>query len=61
MSKNKAAWEASSWDELKSLTTLDECLKALAAREANRLYHKKANLKKQSILAKAKEMGITAD
>jgi len=55
---SKQAWEAESWDELKKLATLEECTKALEAREKNRLYHKTANLKKSAILAKARELGL---
>ena len=61
MPTNKVAWLATSWEELKSLTTLDEVKTALRQREDNRLYHKKAYLKKQAILAKAEAAGITAD
>lgn len=55
---SKHAWDASTWDELKSLTTLDDVKAALLAKEKNRLYHKQANLKKAAILALAKERGL---
>jgi hypothetical protein len=58
MSTTKRSWEASTWDELKSLTTLDEVKGSLLAKEKNRLYHKQANLKKSAILALAKERGL---
>jgi ribosomal protein L32E len=60
MSK-KMAWEAESWEELKSLVSLDEVRKALSAREKNRLYHKIHNSKNAEILRKAKELGISAE
>jgi hypothetical protein len=59
--QQKAAWDASSWEELMSLTSLDECRKALKAREQNRLYHKEHNSKNAEILRKAKAAGITVD
>lgn len=60
MSKQTNPWEATSWDELKKLTTLEETTAALRAREVNRLAHKKHYLRRQSILEKAKAAGITA-
>jgi len=59
MSKTKDAWEASSWDELKQLTSLEVVKRALRARELQRQYHKTQYLKRQAILAEAKKRGIT--
>jgi ribosomal protein L32E len=60
VSKTIAPWDAKSWDELQKVASLDEVKKALWAREKNREYHKVAYLKRQTILQKAKEQGITA-
>jgi len=57
----KKAWEASTWDELRKLATLEEVTRALAAAEKQRVYHKSAYLKRAAILAKAKELGITGE
>ena len=54
----KQPWEASSWSELKKLTTLDEVKRALKQRETQRLAHKKYYLKRQALLQKAKELGL---
>ena len=56
--KSKDAWDATSWDELKSLTSLDEVKAALRQREVQRLAHKKYYLKRQAILQKARELGL---
>jgi len=61
MSKMKNAWEAGSWEELATLTSLDAVTKALTAAENSRTAHKKAYLRKALILERAKEAGITAD
>jgi ribosomal protein L32E len=61
MPSKKQATEAQSWDELEKLVDLQTVLKALKAYETSRLAHKAYNMKRTSILAKAKEMGITAD
>jgi hypothetical protein len=61
VSKQKAAYEAASWEELSKLATLDDAKKALKAYETSRLAHKAYNLKKATILARAKQAGITAD
>ena len=58
---DKKPWEATSWDELRKLTTLEAITNALAAAEKQRVYHKNAYLKRSAILAKAKELGITAE
>jgi len=55
------AWDATSWDELEELVTLDECKAALRQRELNRGYHKTQYLKRQALIAKAKAAGITLD
>jgi len=59
--KQRNPWEAKSWDDLVSLTTLDVVLKALLAAEKNRLAHKAAYERKATILSRAKAAGITAD
>lgn len=61
MSKQKAAYEAASFDELSKLVELETVKKALRAFETSRLAHKKYYLKRDVILRKAKEAGITAD
>jgi len=61
MKKQKQPWEASSWEELKQLTTLDEVKRALKQRETQRLAHKKYYLKRQALLQKAREMGLDKD
>jgi hypothetical protein len=48
-----------SFEELKKHFTLEQVVSALKAKEQNRTYHKTQYLKRQAILAKAKEMGIT--
>jgi len=58
MPAKKDAWEAESWDELKKLSTLGECLAALKAKETQRVAHKKYYLKRQLVLDLAKERGL---
>jgi hypothetical protein len=65
MSNSKNAWDASTWSELQSLTTLDEVKSALLAKEKNRSYHKTAYLKRaekltqaELIIAEAERRGI---
>jgi len=60
MSKSNA-WDATSWEELAELVSLEEVCVALRQRELNRGYHKTQYLKRQALLAKAKEAGITLD
>jgi len=60
MPNQKPSWLASSWEELEELTDLETVLKALKKNEDQRIYHKAAYLKRQTILARAREMGITA-
>ena len=59
--KQKAAHEAATWDELERLVELETVKAALKAFETSRLAHKAYYLKRQTILAKAKAAGITAD
>ena len=47
------------WEELQSVATLDEVKSALRQREVQRLAHKKYYLRRQLILEKAREAGIT--
>ena len=47
------------WNELQNVATLDEVKSALRQREVQRLAHKKYYLKRQLILEKAREAGIT--
>ena len=60
MAKQKNAWEAKDWSELEDLVDLETVLKALRKSEDQRVYHKTTYLRKQLILKKAKEAGITA-
>jgi hypothetical protein len=55
------AWDATSWDALQKLTSLEDVKAALWQRERNRVSQKKCNLKRQLLLAKAKAAGITLD
>ena len=57
--QQRQPWEATSWDELKQLVTLDEVRRALKQRETQRLAHKRYYLKRQLLLQKAREAGIT--
>jgi len=59
MTKKKNAWEAETWEELQELVTLEEVCRALKQRETQRLAHKRYYLKRQLLLQKAKEAGIT--
>ena len=56
MPAKKPAQDAKSWEELKNLTTLEEVLAALKAKETNRLAHKKYYLRRQELLSRAKEL-----
>lgn len=56
--KIKQPWQATSWEELQELVTLDEVRAALYAKEKQRQYHKTQYLKRQEILRKAKEHGL---
>jgi hypothetical protein len=58
MASKKLACEASSWAELESLVSLDVVKAALKFQEAQRLAHKKAYLKRQALIARAKELGL---
>lgn len=60
MSKQANPWEATSWEALQKLTSLDDVKSALKAKETQRLAHKAYYLKRQRILQKAKAAGITA-
>jgi hypothetical protein len=60
MSKSNA-WEARSWEELRELVSLDDIKKALLAAEKQRAYHKTQYLKRQALLARAKELGLDKD
>lgn len=55
------AWDATSWDALQKLVSLEDVKAALWQRERNRVSQKKCNLKRQLLLAKAKVAGITLD
>jgi len=55
MPKIKQAWEATSWDELQSLISLDEIVKMLAQKERQRIGDKGRNERRRAILAFAKE------
>lgn len=55
MSTPKQAYEASSWDELQALSSLDECKAALKAKETQRIAHKRYHLKKQAVLDLVRE------
>jgi ribulose bisphosphate carboxylase small subunit len=61
MAKQKAAYEATSFEELSKLVELETVKKALKAFETSRLAHKQYYLRRQTILAKAREAGITAE
>ena len=56
---NQKPWEASSFEKLEEMVDLQTVLKALKKAEEQRIYHKSAYLKRQAILEKAREMGIT--
>lgn len=55
---SKDAWDATSWKELQELTTVEKITKSLRAEEKQRLAHKKYYLRKDLILARAKEKGV---
>jgi ribulose bisphosphate carboxylase small subunit len=61
MSKQKAAYEATSFEELSKLVDLETVKRALKALETSRLAHKQYYLRRSEILRKAKAAGITAD
>lgn len=58
MSKVMKPQDATTWEELRSCVTLDEVKTALKAKEAQRIYHKSAYLKRQLMLKKAYELGL---
>ena len=52
---------AANWDSLKKQVSLEEVVKAVNSYRQNKESHKKYNARRNAILAKAKELGITAD
>lgn len=61
MTKQKAAYDAATWDELERLIDFETVVKALKAYETSRLAHKAYYLRRSIVLSKAKAAGITAD
>jgi len=55
------AWDATSWDQLQKLVSLEDVKAALWQRERNRVSQKKHNLKRNALIAKAIAAGITLD
>ena len=51
-------WEATSWEQLQAMTTVEKVTKLFKQEEDQRLYRKTRYLKNQLILQKAKEAGI---
>lgn len=56
MATIKNSWEASSWEELEAITSLEEVKAALKAKEIQRLAHKRHYLKKQAVNTRVKEL-----
>jgi len=63
MAPKANSWDANTWEELKERTTLEEVLKALKAKEVQRIAHKKHYLNKQiqTQIGKAIQDGMSAE